>query len=1160
MADELVSEAGLLTFDPTTEFQVLEEFDHDERIQRPEALRFFTLEQQTTDYIQKLLPKTGRVPKGVLKESEHEVDTMRELYQRILRETPEGYELIPPEKRVSLPWVVPYTKSYPSLQNPTGFERWRTLFSDANRGIQYTNILDALPKFSQGGDDRTQKELPVLPSQTLVMVYSSPVDIEGRDKDVILLGDFIYNNTAYRNDGSYTIAKIPRPGTHDTGRFTGYKINPPPVEFPNPLDDNPFLNRRTEPVKMETNEPLEDLLPSFELIMEHAVPSTTKPYVEAQPFLKIWDIQLTDIPWVIWKAKFASEETVSETLAPEPLAPPTTPGDEQAPSSELQGIYETTWSQGIASRFWLSRQIDAGQFVSVALLSKVSAMTPISVPPPLVGEDEGLFPSGTAEDCIPTNVQSFEDFAGAGVYRPGVQSAKENEPGWKGTARCVPLTFIQREQEDVPYRNRKPWLPDTDSKLLQEYQSLLRERILPKQTAVRPSSAAPAGKPAPINETRAQILALLKDTQTRLPEDIAADILLLLKSALPEPVLTNHIYSDSATGTFLVCEHTLRSLEGEFDRDPKLYLKQWGAEEGGKIVCRYCGDTITDEVFTVKDQFDENGRPIVTYRKLETKQNQFIPDHSTRVFAESLFDLKKQFDLTSPAEDMLYLIITLLQVLPENDKLKPFLDVLKTEGAKLKPLIQSKDETKSANAQLVSCMLGFSAAILLIQTHMPMLIPRKSVGPRPIVTRGFPRDTTDLADAPFVDGVMNLLRRSFEQFPTTFKGASVVFIRVLIKNQKGLRTKVLSTLQKLAGGPFKAALISAKDMVRPMDTKEEPTFNTFDPPKFRFEAAGDLKPGATLIEEPYPPFTCTDPLPAFYTGVRIFPLFSEVQIVSPIVPAPTADVLPPAAPFPLETAIPPTQLIRNRARIGLPRDWASPTYAKLVESNDAIQLQKSLDILLDAIGLLENAPVDVLSKIRAESRKATGDPSLLRDFFKGLFFELARSLSRPFVVQLERSLQSNLAIKAITTSETAAKSVRDKLRAEETAAYKKSLREMSDVGRDITKKLQDLGIGVYLVTKYDRETFMRELSAQLEGAEPPDENVVAPADGLQNVAPEDANQEDDVGEQGNAELNDNGEEDDADNGDYGDRRARATRDGEEVGDLPAFNPDEGYGA
>jgi hypothetical protein len=604
----------------------------------------------------------------------------------------------------------------------------------------------------------------------------------------------------------------------------------------------------------------------------------------------------------------------------------------------------------------------------------------------------------------------------------------------------------------------------------------------------------------------------------------------------------------------------LRSLEGEFDRDPKLYVKQWGAEEGGKIVCRFCGDTISDEVFTVKDQFDENGRAIVSYARLDDKKRQFVSDHSTRVFAESLFDLKKQFDLSQPAEDMLYLIITLLQVLPENDKLKPFLDLLKTEGAKLKPLIQSKDETKSANAQLVSCLLGFSAAILLVQTHIPMLIPRKSVGPRPIVTRGFPRDTADLADAPFVDGVMNLLRRSFEQFPTTFKGASVVFIRVLIKSQKGLRTKVLSTLQKLAAGPFKASLLLAKDMVRPMDTKEEPTFNTFDPPKYRFEAASDLKPTASLREDPYPPFTCTDPLPAFYTGVRMFPLFSEVQIVAPIVPAPTADVLPPAAPFPLQTGVPPTQLIRDRARIGLPRDWASPTYAKLVESNDSIQLQKSLDILLDAIGLFEDAPADLIAKVRAESRKAIGDPSILRDFFKGLLYELAQSLPRSFAVRLERSLQSNLAIRAITTSETAAKSVRDKLRAEETAAYKKSLREMSDVGREITKKLQDLGIGVYLVTKNDRETFMRQLSLNLEGVEPPDENVVAPADGVQNVAPEDANQEDDLGEQGNAELNEDGEEDDADNGDYGDRRARATRDGEEVGDLPSFNPDEGYGS
>ncbi len=46
-------------FDPS-EFQVLEDIEFDETIQRPEKVRFFTLTEQTTDAYEKLMPR-GRV-------------------------------------------------------------------------------------------------------------------------------------------------------------------------------------------------------------------------------------------------------------------------------------------------------------------------------------------------------------------------------------------------------------------------------------------------------------------------------------------------------------------------------------------------------------------------------------------------------------------------------------------------------------------------------------------------------------------------------------------------------------------------------------------------------------------------------------------------------------------------------------------------------------------------------------------------------------------------------------------------------------------------------------------------------------------------------------------------------------------------------------------
>ena len=38
--------AEVITFDPLSEFEILETFDFEEEVQRPENLRFFTLEEQ----------------------------------------------------------------------------------------------------------------------------------------------------------------------------------------------------------------------------------------------------------------------------------------------------------------------------------------------------------------------------------------------------------------------------------------------------------------------------------------------------------------------------------------------------------------------------------------------------------------------------------------------------------------------------------------------------------------------------------------------------------------------------------------------------------------------------------------------------------------------------------------------------------------------------------------------------------------------------------------------------------------------------------------------------------------------------------------------------------------------------------------------------------
>jgi hypothetical protein len=83
-------EAGSLQFDPS-EFEVLETIDFEEEIARPESLRFFTLEEQLSDYFDKVLPKKKVITKFEYKQIATEVDRLRDIYRDIITVTDTDY-------------------------------------------------------------------------------------------------------------------------------------------------------------------------------------------------------------------------------------------------------------------------------------------------------------------------------------------------------------------------------------------------------------------------------------------------------------------------------------------------------------------------------------------------------------------------------------------------------------------------------------------------------------------------------------------------------------------------------------------------------------------------------------------------------------------------------------------------------------------------------------------------------------------------------------------------------------------------------------------------------------------------------------------------------------------------------------------------------------
>ena len=97
--------ADVLVFDPA-DFEVLETFDFEEEVQKPEETRFFTLDAQLTDFFEKTLPK-GKATKFEIKEIRVLKDRLKVAYENLIVATESDYIINSARKTIDLSWVTP---------------------------------------------------------------------------------------------------------------------------------------------------------------------------------------------------------------------------------------------------------------------------------------------------------------------------------------------------------------------------------------------------------------------------------------------------------------------------------------------------------------------------------------------------------------------------------------------------------------------------------------------------------------------------------------------------------------------------------------------------------------------------------------------------------------------------------------------------------------------------------------------------------------------------------------------------------------------------------------------------------------------------------------------------------------------------------------------
>ena len=1067
--ERAIEKGGLFTFN-LTEFKVLDEFSYDETIQRPENIRFYTLDEQVGDAYEKMIPK-GRTTKKKMEVLKNEADRLRQLYEKHIVPTANTYELREPEYGKQFSWIHPVYESA-NLSRYSYEQSWNPLYSDERIRLPqfYRSMMTALPRPYQ-----TEREgIPYL-----FDVPTQFVDSEGGEP-IRALPTFYYPRTQRHEDGRFDILSVPMANTADTIRFVGYYVDKRPVPVPNPLPEHDFL-KSSDAVMIESTAPLSEIVPSMDAIMTHAVPVTSDPYGEGMKYLRVYDVKLSDIPWDSWKSRFPPAEAVQPQAEVQPIEFPKPTGDK--PSENLMQYYEP-YFPGLASRKWLMDQLDGGELVVHMLLSEVGKNGTVAMMPGSDGDFE--YPDTTIEECDLKGLD-FDAFRIKGVCRR-IWGAKD-----KITYKSVPLELLKQERRREGYRKRKQWLEATQQQILKEYSDAFKSLI--------PIQAKPPKEPkvqsipvSEISQLRREIVSVLTDTN-RFAEDKLRDISDLIRGA----ILSDKIYTDSK-GLFLVCSHTLALLNGDLAVDRRKFYDTWTAKVDGFRVCKSCGEHVNSDVLEDQEEFTDDGRVIRHSDALEVKK---FDGHGVADHVKTLSGLKELFDFSKPSDEVFFMLISLLHVIPEVDQLQPILEMGRKVSAQLE------------KSKLDGGVAGIAQMVLMIQSHNPPLVPRRSFGSKPLTLRGYPRDSAKPEGYTIVDSMMLVLSKTLEAYPTSFKGPSATTMRNVLNKPTKTKNLVEKTIDTLLKGSksLQTALEQAKAVLPPEEPLKQSTMipgNLGMPSKDTF---------GTILSPP----TCPS-LRAYWTSGR------PPKLKQPDVPL-RAGINHFERPNSTETK----EIIKPISKRIAPKSVdvkSAEVKARLKLGKDASEDWHTNALIANRLASAFGLP----SLVRTIDSTQKSDD--LRDITKGYVYELTKEIAKDPLTktQFDTMKKNDLALMMLTADIKKATEITNTLKAKERITFTERFRMMTDADREITKELVDRGLAPYIITKQDRVLFAREVA---EEQEEKDEEV-----GVGRPV--------DYEEQGELPIN----QDVVERGNYGDYSNAANNDGRDPEDAHMFQEED----
>jgi len=1030
------------------DFQVLEDIEFDETIQRPEKVRYYTMDEQLTDAYEKMIPK-GRVKSAQLQTLKKEVEQLKNLYSTYVVPTAETYEIRESSYGKKFDWISPVYAT-PEFRTYSFTASWTPLFATPNVGISgfYPRMISALPK-------------PFLPAtEGVPYVFDTPTDFvntTGANPNRAL-PMYVQTRTQRHEDKTFSVLKVPVAGTEDVVNMVGYHLAKRPLEIPNPMPDHPFF-KANEPSFLESTAPLSEVVPSIDAVLTHGVPVTTDPYGEGLKYLKLYDITLKDIPWSSWKSRFPPAEMIA--TMPPPLEIPYPAVTQDKPGDELTNAYKSQYAPGLSPRFWLQNQVDGGELVIRMLLSQAIANGSVqSVPGVDVGAAE--YPETTLAECGLTGI-GFQDFVTRGILRRtwGPKDAIRMQ--------CAPLEFVKQERSRLGYLNRLQWKEDTATEILRTYQRALDRGRRIRKVGERPApqEKTPMG---PESVVRREVVEVLADTE-RTQEDKLKDI----KELVKETFLANNIYKD-AQGIFVLCGHTLAILSGDLAEDRLAFYSKWTAIEGGSRVCTSCGEHVNKDVLMDQNEYDEDGFRIRRAAVIEAPT--FHGETHLASFTSGLASIRPSFVMTNAVDDICFALLSILQVLPSVESTLPILQQCQSFVAGL--IAKKKMSPDSVGARVYEGFVGIAATIFLLQSHIPTLVPRRSFGSRPLVLSGYPRDADTPADYSIIDSMLMVIRKTYEAYPTAITGPSADVIREVLSNPAGIKKQVGLVLKMmLEKYPYmRKILTEAKEHTQGVPEPEQPKalIPLVKPPETFDTVRG------------YP--SCPSSRPLWNNAKPVSYAQPTLPLATKVVPSRKPNLVDVVQSDRVTPKVIPKAAIQKRYAMAktIEENNTPPKAPRGAKAPPAKFLKLVVPLKDDyRTNLALASRLSDMFRLSIDIRGVdpTQSPDELRDIAKGFVYEALLRIQTDEVKHLafEKARRSDITLITLFATPEEERSNVNTLRATERLTFVERMASMSDMERSITQELLAIGMAPYIITNKDRELYAAELLSREERTE-----------------------------------------------------------------------------